>query len=77
MGNHNLQANVRYDHVDDAGADTTGYLGYGYDLTSNWKLLASASTVKPPTPPTPKTATLEFFNFSNPSEPIKSSVREY
>lgn len=44
MGNHNLQANVRYDHVDDAGADTTGYLGYGYDLTSNWKLLASAST---------------------------------
>lgn len=44
VGAHNLQANVRYDHVEDAGADTTGYLGYGYDLTSNWKLLASAST---------------------------------
>ena len=44
LGSHNLQANVRYDHVDNAGADTTGYLGYGYDLTSAWKLLASAST---------------------------------
>lgn len=44
IGPHNLQANVRYDHVENAGADTTGYLGYGYDLTSAWKLLASAST---------------------------------
>lgn len=44
FGAHNLQANVRYDHVDDSGADTTGYLGYGYDLNSSWKLLASVST---------------------------------
>ena len=44
IGAHNLQANIRYDHVDDSGADTTGYLGYGYDLTSQWKLLASVST---------------------------------
>ncbi len=44
MGDHNVQANVRYDHVDDAGSDTTGYLGYGYDLTPEWKLLASVST---------------------------------
>lgn len=44
MGDHNIQANVRYDHVDDAGSDTTGYLGYGYDLTPEWKLLASVST---------------------------------
>lgn len=44
IGAHHLQANVRYDHVDEAGADTTGYLGYGYDLTSQWKLLASVST---------------------------------
>ncbi len=44
IGAHNLQANVRYDHVDDAGADTTGYLGYSYDLASSWKLLASVST---------------------------------
>ena len=44
IGDHNIQANVRYDHVDDAGSDTTGYLGYGYDLTPEWKLLASVST---------------------------------
>lgn len=44
IGKHNLQANVRYDHVDDSGADTTGYLGYGYDLTPEWKLLGSVST---------------------------------
>lgn len=44
IGAHHLQANMRYDHVDNAGADTTGYLGYGYDLTSAWKLLASVST---------------------------------
>lgn len=44
LGAHHLQANVRYDHVDDAGADTTGYLGYSYDLSSDWKLLASVST---------------------------------
>ena len=44
IGAHNLQTNVRYDHVDDAGADTTGYLGYSYDLASSWKLLASVST---------------------------------
>ncbi|WAV89914.1 TonB-dependent receptor [Oxalobacter aliiformigenes] len=44
VGTHNLQANVRYDHVEDADSDITGYLGYGYDLTSTWKLLASVST---------------------------------
>lgn len=44
IGKHNLQTNIRYDHVDDSGADTTGYLGYGYDLTSEWKLLGSVST---------------------------------
>ncbi len=44
MGDHHLQANVRYDHIEDAGAKTTGYLGYSYDLTPNWKALASVST---------------------------------
>lgn len=44
MGNHSLQLNARYDHVEESGSDTTGYLGYGYDLTSSWKLIASAST---------------------------------
>ncbi len=41
---HNFQVNARYDHVEDSGSDITGYFGYGYDLTSNWKLIASAST---------------------------------
>lgn len=44
MGNHSLQLNARYDHAEETGSDTTGYLGYGYDLTSSWKLIASAST---------------------------------
>lgn len=44
INSHHLQANLRYDHVDYVGSDVTGYLGYGYDLTSNWKLLASTST---------------------------------
>lgn len=44
MGNHSLQLNARYDHAEESGSDTTGYLGYGYDLTSSWKLIASAST---------------------------------
>ncbi|EEO28098.1 TonB-dependent receptor domain-containing protein [Oxalobacter paraformigenes] len=44
VGAHSLQANVRYDHVEDAGSDTTGFLGYGYELTPSWKLLASVST---------------------------------
>lgn len=41
---HHFQWNVRHDHVGDSGSDTTGYLGYGYDLNGQWKLLASAST---------------------------------
>lgn len=44
MGNHSLQLNARYDHVEESGSDTTGYLGYGYDLTDSWKVIASAST---------------------------------
>ncbi|RJX32157.1 MAG: TonB-dependent receptor [Oxalobacter sp.] len=41
---HSLQANVRRDHVGGAGSDTTGYLGYGYALTSSWKAIANVST---------------------------------
>lgn len=41
---HQFQANLRYDHVGDAGSDLTGYLGYGYALTDQIKLIASAST---------------------------------
>ena len=41
---HQVQANLRYDHVGGSGSDVTGYLGYGFALTQNVKLLASAST---------------------------------
>ncbi|MEC5216914.1 vitamin B12 transporter [Actimicrobium sp. GrIS 1.19] len=41
---HQLQLNVRHDHVGGSGAKTTGYLGYGYVLTPAFKLIANAST---------------------------------
>ncbi len=44
MRDHHLQANARYDHVEDGGAKTTGYLGYSYDINPKWKALASVST---------------------------------
>lgn len=44
LGDHHLQANARYDHVEDSGAKTTGFLGYSYDIDANWKALASVST---------------------------------
>lgn len=44
LDKHHFQLNMRYDNVGDSGSDTTGYLGYGYDMNAQWKLLASAST---------------------------------
>lgn len=44
LGAHHIQANIRYDHVEDSGSDWTGYLGYSYDITDEWKALASISS---------------------------------
>jgi vitamin B12 transporter len=44
INSHQLQMNVRHDQVGGAGSDTTGYLGYGFAVTTEFKLLASAST---------------------------------
>ncbi len=44
LGAHALQANLRRDSADGLDAQTTGYLGYGFNLTPAWKLLASTST---------------------------------
>lgn len=44
MGAHHIQANVRYDHVEDSGSDFTGYLGYSYDITDEWKAIATLSS---------------------------------
>jgi vitamin B12 transporter len=41
---HQFQANLRRDHVEGTGSDTTGFLGYGFALTPAVKLIASAST---------------------------------
>lgn len=44
LDSHHFQINARYDHINGFDSDTTGYFGYGYDLTDSWKLVASAST---------------------------------
>ena len=41
---HSVQVNVRQDQADGLDAQTTAYLGYGFNLTPAWKLIASAST---------------------------------
>lgn len=41
---HQLQVNVRHDDVGGSGADTTGFLGYGYMLSPVVKLIANTST---------------------------------
>jgi len=40
----NLQFNLRRDHVEDLSAKDSVYLGYGYDLNAEWKLIASHAT---------------------------------
>lgn len=44
VGAHSMQLNVRRDDADGLAAKTTGYAGYGFQLTPAWKLIASAST---------------------------------
>ena len=40
---HSLQTNIRYDHYSDFGGKTSGLLAYGYQLTPQWRLLASVA----------------------------------
>jgi vitamin B12 transporter len=44
VGKHQLQANLRHDETQGTSAANTGFLGYGYALSTNFKLLANAST---------------------------------
>ena len=44
LGDHQLQFNLRRDSIDNLDGATTGYLGYGYLLSQNWKALASVAT---------------------------------
>ncbi len=41
---HNLQFNLRRDDVQDLSAKDSVYLGYGYDLNAQWKLIVSHAT---------------------------------
>jgi len=44
VGLHSLQFNVRRDDADGLAAKSTGYAGYGFQLTPTWKGIATAST---------------------------------
>ncbi len=41
---HSLQLNVRWDDASGLSPKTTGYLGYGYQLSPAWKAIASLSS---------------------------------
>ena len=43
-GGHTWQANLRYDRNSQFGSQTTGSLGYGYDITAAWRVAASLGT---------------------------------
>ena len=44
MGNHSLQLNLRRDVTQGLENQNTGYLGYGFNITPAWKLMASTSS---------------------------------
>jgi vitamin B12 transporter len=44
VGNHSLQLNGRTEHYTDFGTANTYFAGYGYDVTEQWRLIASNST---------------------------------
>lgn len=44
IGRHQLQANLRHDRYSDVGNATTGYLGYGYEISDALKATASYAT---------------------------------
>lgn len=41
---HNVQLNLRHDDVEGLSSKDTVYLGYGYDLSAQWKLIATHAT---------------------------------
>lgn len=43
IGRHSLQLNARRDDYSDFGTASTHFAGYGFDLTDDWRLTASAS----------------------------------
>ena len=43
FGRNQIQANIRRDQYSDVGGANSYYLGYGFDITGNWKATASYS----------------------------------
>lgn len=43
IGRHSLQLNARHDDYSDFGSANTHFVGYGFDLTDDWRLTASSS----------------------------------
>jgi vitamin B12 transporter len=43
-GKHSFQTNARFDAVNGSSGNDTHYLGYGFQLSTAWKLIASSST---------------------------------
>lgn len=60
---HTWQANVRHDRNSQFGNQTTGSLGYGYDITPSWRAAASLGTSFV----APSFNQLYFPNFGNPN----------
>ncbi len=72
-GDHSFQFNARNDDNSQFGAHATGYAGYGYQFTPEWRASASVSTAfKAPT-----FNNLYFPGFSNPNlRPEKARNKE-
>jgi len=43
-GSHSFQTNARFDAVNGSSGNDTHYLGYGFQLSTAWKFIASSST---------------------------------
>jgi len=73
VGAHRLQGAARRDHYSDFGDADTWLAGYGYDLTSSWKLTAMRSTAFT----APTFNQLFFPGFGNPAlQPEKTHSSE-
>ncbi|HEY6822526.1 MAG TPA: TonB-dependent receptor [Burkholderiales bacterium] len=73
FGAHSLQANARTERYSDFGRANTYFLGYGFDLTDAWKLIASTSTAFR----APTFVDLFFPVFGNPKlKPERSQTQE-
>jgi vitamin B12 transporter len=73
LGSHSLQAGMRYDDNQRYGSETTGSLGWGWDLSPQWRWVATAGDGFK----APSFNELYFPGFSNPAlRPERSTSLE-